>query len=68
MNKYLSITLLTFTLTACSNEVLYQVGQDYQKSECIKNAASESQHRECLEKEQKPFEEYEKERKVIIKK
>lgn len=71
MNKTLYITLssfaLVFTLTGCSNGLLYQVGQDYQKSECINNAKSGTEHQACMEKQHKPFEEYEKERELILK-
>ena len=68
MNRFIFIILFTFVLVSCSNKQLYQAGQDYQKSECIRNAGSEPQHHDCLNSGKKPYEEYEKERKDVIKK
>jgi len=65
MNKIFTSLLLPIILTACSNKELYQVGQDYQKSECINNAQTAEQHAECTKVKGKPYEEYEKERKAI---
>ena len=41
------ISLFTIILTACSNKDLYQVGQYYQKIECINKTKSPEQHAEC---------------------
>ena len=68
MNTYLYAILFSLALSGCSNELLYQMGQSHKKNECIRNATSASDHKECMEQTQKPFEEYEKEREVIIKK
>ena len=68
MNKPLFTAVLALVLSACSNKALYQVGQDYKKGDCIEKAASPQQHNDCLNAEKKSFEEYEKERKALIKK
>lgn len=68
MSKFVFLAFFSIMLTACSNKELYQAGQDYQKSECISNAASESQHNDCLNLDKKTYEKYEEERKEIIKK
>jgi uncharacterized lipoprotein len=68
MKKYLLYVLLTITLSACSTKQWYEVGQGQQKSECIKKAKSESQYNKCLDSEKKSYEDYEKERKLILKK
>lgn len=68
MNRFLFLAFFSIVLVACSNKQLYQVGQDYQKSECIRNAVSESQHYDCLNRDKKSYEEYEEERKQITEK
>ena len=68
MSKILFIAFFSFILSSCSNKQLYQAGQDYQKSECIRKVESEQQHIDCLNTEKKPFEDYQKERKDTIKK
>lgn len=65
MNRFVFITIFLFILAGCTNKQLYQVGQDYQKSDCIEKAVSESQHADCLKTDKKTYEEYEKERKSI---
>jgi len=62
--KLLLITLIF--LTACTNRELYQAGQEYQKSECFKNASSEEQFNDCLTPNKKAYEIYEQEREEII--
>lgn len=68
MNKFLYIAVFFLILTGCSNKQLYQVGQDYQKSECLQKAASGEEHNECLNTDKKSYEEYEKERQDIVNK
>lgn len=68
MNKFIVSLLFAILLTACSNKELYQVGQDYQKSDCVNKAQTEEQHAECTKTKSKSYEEYEKERKTVIKK
>ena len=68
MTKTLGVALFTLLLLGCSSKQLYQVGQDYQKSECIKKAITEAQHLSCLQTEKKPFKEYKKEREDVLKK
>lgn len=68
MNQFMFSLLFAITLTACSSKDLYQVGQDYQKSECIHNAQTPEQHAECTKVKRQTYEEYEKERKVVVNK
>ena len=68
MNKLFFLIFFSFVLSACSSKDLYQFGQGYQKSECIKEAVTEAQHHECVNAKQKPFEQYEKEREEAKKK
>jgi hypothetical protein len=68
MRKLLFISLFSFILAGCSNKELYQAGQDFQKSKCTEEAASEQQHNDCLHMDKKSYEEYEKERKDTINK
>lgn len=67
MIKMTLLVLLSITFTGCTSKDLYQVGQDYKKSECIKNAGSGSQHNDCLSSEKKSYEQYEKEREQVMK-
>lgn len=66
MNKLLFIVFFSFILVGCSNKQLYQAGQDYQKSKCVEETASEQQHNECLNTDKTSYEEYDKERKDNI--
>ena len=66
MNKNIICFAFAIILTACSSKDLYQVGQDYQKSECMKNAQTAQQHTACIQAKRKTYSEYEKERKAII--
>ena len=68
MSKLLLIVLFSFILAGCSNKQLYQAGQDYQKSKCVEDAASEQQHNDCLNTDTKTYEDYDKERKGTINK
>lgn len=68
MKNIIFFAFVLLALTACSNKQLYQVGQDYQKSECIKESGTAPQYNDCLNSDKKSFEEYEKERKEIAKK
>ena len=65
MNKCLFVVILLLALTGCSNKQLYQAGQDYRKSECIRAAVSASQHQDCLKLERQSYEAYAAERKAI---
>jgi len=68
MKKIILLVFIALALAACSSKRLYQVGQDYQKSECIKASGSERQYNDCVDAERKSFEEYQQERKKIVKK
>jgi len=59
--------IFVLILAACSNKQLYQVGQDYKKSECNKKATTQEQHIACSQAEKKLFKEYKKERQEILK-
>lgn len=47
MSRFVFLAFFSIILTASNNKELYQAGQNYQKSDCIKNAVSESQHNDC---------------------
>lgn len=49
--------------TACTNKDLYQIGQDYQKSECTNNARTAEEYNTCVNQQHKSYEEYAKEKK-----
>ncbi|WP_159817912.1 hypothetical protein [Colwellia sp. 20A7] len=68
MVKLLFIFILLCCLNACSNKELYQAGQDYQKSECVKNASSEEQLNDCLTRNKKTYEVYKREHDEVIEK
>ncbi|WP_448547125.1 hypothetical protein [Thalassotalea fusca] len=52
-------------LSACSSKEVYQFGRNVQKSDCIKHAATEEDHRACEAMETMSYEEYEKERQKL---
>ena len=64
MHNVFGFLLFSVMLTGCSSKELYQFGQDYQKSDCIEQAATEAQHVECMEAERKSHQEYEEELKA----
>lgn len=66
MYKCITSSVLAILLTACSSKDLYQVGQDYQKSKCMREAQTSQQHSECINAKRKTFEEYQKERKAVV--
>jgi hypothetical protein len=67
MNNKLLFIIFALMLTSCSHKQLYQAGQNYKKSECIRQAGSDQQYNDCLDAEKKSFETYEKERKTLKK-
>jgi len=62
------VVTLLLLLSACSSKEVYQFGRNYQKSDCIKQAATEEDHRACEAMETMSYEEYEKERQKLKKK
>lgn len=68
MRTVITVTLL-LTLAACSSKSLYTSGMQSQKSRCIKDATSEIQLNQCEQEAnaQPSYEEYEKQRKAVIK-
>ncbi|WP_448556656.1 hypothetical protein [Thalassotalea montiporae] len=65
MSKITITLMLTLLTLGCSNKQLYELGQGYQKSECINNAQSGDEYQACHQAK-KPYQEYKKERKSII--
>lgn len=68
MHKIFLLLMVSFALTGCSQKSLYQTGKSYQKTECIKHAQTAEDHMACNNAKEKTFEEYERERKSVIKK
>ncbi|GAA5131815.1 hypothetical protein [Thalassotalea piscium] len=66
MNKLLTFVSSLILLAACTNKDLYNLGKDYQKSDCIDKAQNEAQYNECLLKEHKTYQEYKDARKKVI--
>lgn len=60
--KFLFLVLLT--LVGCSNRGIYEGIQAGNRNECLK--LPPSQYRECMEKANKTYDEYERERKEAI--
>lgn len=59
------ITLVIFCVVAgCSNQQVYENIQQNNKNACTK--LPPSQYEECIEKNEKSFEEYERDRKAAI--
>lgn len=63
MNKLL-VMLLIVGLTACSNRAVYENIRIHQTNECLK--VPPARYGECLESVNKPYDEYERERKEIL--
>jgi len=70
ISNQLSLTPLiifaSFIFAGCSNQQLYQAGQEYQRSVCSEKSASSQQLNDCLNANQKGYKEYDMERKEII--
>jgi hypothetical protein len=64
--KIFCVFLFLILSVACSNQDLYQLGQDYQESECINAAYTATLYFECVKVDRKSYEEYENERKTLI--
>ncbi|MFD2166984.1 hypothetical protein ACFSJY_12035 [Thalassotalea euphylliae] len=63
--RLLTVLILIIASTGCTNKQLYQVGQNYEQSECIRNAQSAEEHQTCYQK-RKSYKEYKKEREAVI--
>lgn len=63
--KFNLIFMLIFCV-GCSQKQLYQVGQNYQKNECIQHAMTETEYRACLRAEELSHQEYQQIRKQVI--
>lgn len=68
MNKIIALSIALFVLSACSSKSLYETGQNYQKNECMKNAATAEQHQACLNEKRQSYRDYQREREEIIEK
>lgn len=58
--KRLPIILLSLEIAACSNRAIYDNIRIHQRNECLKEPPS--RHKECMERANKSYEEYERER------
>lgn len=58
---FLMLALSTSTLTACSTEQFYHMGQMWQKGECNKIGDASERNR-CLANTNTPYEDYHRER------
>ncbi|TYK65159.1 hypothetical protein [Colwellia echini] len=56
------VVMLSVALCSCSNKQLYKAGQEYQQSACIEKAATEGQYNDCIQSQEKTFEQYQRER------
>lgn len=56
----LLLTALAFTLTACSSQQVYGVGQAWQRNECFKIADQQERSR-CLSSSSTSYEQYKRE-------
>lgn len=61
MSKLLMV-LVMFSIAGCSNKAVYDNLHLYQRSKCVNNESLPT-YFECIERMNKPYEEYERERK-----
>ncbi len=62
MSKFLMV-LIMLSVAGCSNKVIYDNLQLYERNKCVKEPPPT--YFECIERPNKPYEEYERERKEI---
>lgn len=65
MRKFLMV-LVMFSVAGCSNKVIYDNLRLDQRNKCVKEPSST--YSECIERTNKSYEEYERERKEILEK
>ncbi|REL29308.1 hypothetical protein [Thalassotalea euphylliae] len=65
MLRLFTVVFLLIVAIGCSNKALYELGQGYQKSECVNNAQSGEEYQACHQAE-KPYQEYKKEREAVV--
>lgn len=63
MNK-LTILMVLLGATACSNRAVYENMRIHQRNECLKEPSP--RYEECIERENKSYEEYRRERKEAL--
>ena len=62
--KKLLVLLVVFSIAGCSNKAVYENIQINNRNACLK--VPQSQYEECLERSNKSYEEYERERKEVL--
>ncbi|REL28908.1 hypothetical protein DXX93_11435 [Thalassotalea euphylliae] len=65
MLRLVTVVFVLAVAIGCSNRELYQLGQGYQKSDCIQNAQSGEEFQNCHQAG-KPYQEYKKEREAVV--
>lgn len=60
----LLITILALTTIGCSNKAVYENIQSDQRNQCLKEPPPT--YEQCLERTQKSYEQYERERKELL--
>lgn len=66
MNKFLLLLAVGFVATGCSHRAVYENVQINQRTECANEPPST--YFECLERTNKPFDKYQRERKELLEK
>ncbi len=64
--KKLPILFVIFGVAGCSNQALYDNVRSHQRKECLKEPSAT--YSECIERTNKEYEEYERERQEALKK
>lgn len=67
VQRILIVSVVVLTAMACSSKDAYRFGQNYSKSQCIKEAKTEWQLNECETKDDVSFETYQKIRQSVQK-
>jgi len=60
------MVLIMFSIAGCSNKVIYDNLRQDQRNNCVNVNEPSSTYFECIERTNKSFEEYERERKEIL--
>lgn len=67
VQRILIVSAVAFSVMACSSKDAYRFGQNYSKSQCIKEAKTEWQLNECETKDDVSFDTYQKIRQTVQK-
>ena len=65
MLRLITVVFVLVVAIGCSNRELYELGQGYQRSECINNAQSGDEYQAC-QQAGKPYKDYKNEREAVI--